>query len=310
MDRVFMYLLSGMVFKRLVLPESGLIYEITQGVLTGHSFTSIVTTLSAYFTLSTSVMLSTKKADLYKTGLQGAGDDWIGKFINSSLPKLDYIINNVSGHTADSLEKAKGCLTDVYPNKFPTFLKKHYIHGFIAWNVNELFINLSYPRSRKMKLRQRIYDLIVMSVSAPFNPMLNNCLRKLIIYNIIDVYTKGRYGYSERSRNLTKIYEDVYDVLLYERNFSKILDKVPRALHLSSMEMISGKLNEVDVRSLCEFYLSEFDRRVNKSKRWMLRPTIFPMLESVRRLKVFDTNKINFKLLFPIKRTNFTANLY
>jgi len=75
MDNLFYYLLSGIVLKRIVLPESNLIYEITKGIASGHAFTSISTTVNAFLTLSTAMNKVLPSCELKRTRLQGAGDD-------------------------------------------------------------------------------------------------------------------------------------------------------------------------------------------------------------------------------------------
>jgi hypothetical protein len=113
-DNVFFYCLSGMVFKRVVLPESGLVYEITKGILTGHAFTSIINTVCAFLTLSTSIHQTCNKTILNKTRLQGAGDDWIMKL---PLDRLNFIHYKIcaSGTPCDSLDDMHGNLRDRYP---------------------------------------------------------------------------------------------------------------------------------------------------------------------------------------------------
>lgn len=54
-DRLFYYSMSSMIHKRLVLPESNLVYHLNKGVATGHAFTSLVTTICAYGTLATAI---------------------------------------------------------------------------------------------------------------------------------------------------------------------------------------------------------------------------------------------------------------
>jgi hypothetical protein len=309
-DKVFFYCLSGMVFKRLVLPESGLVYEVTKGVLTGHAFTSIVTTISAYITLATSINLAIPRKDICDTALQGAGDDWITKLPTKYLSYLDYFINKFSGHSIDSLFDSSGRVTDMYPNRFPTFLKKHYLLGTIAWNVNELFTNLSYPTSSKMSLHNKIQNLMVMCVSGPFNLDINYCCKKLMIYHIIDLYTQGRHGYGMRSEFYNLIFEKVYKLLLYEKDIEVILQAVPEYLSFEFMNNLAGSNTGIDVRSICTMYIEELDRKVLRSQVWMLRKTHYVRHENVRRLKVFDVNKLFVPSTFSFVRENFVSELY
>lgn len=308
-DNLFFYCLSSMVFKRMVLPESGLIYEVTKGVLTGHAFTSVITTLCAYITLATSIKNSCNKKLINKTRLQGAGDDWIMK-----LPKdrLNFIHSNIlkSGNSCDEMTTTSGNLKDTYPNEFPTFLKKQYLYGFIGWNVPELFTNFVYPRSTKLKLLTRIENYIVMCVSGPFNRDINYCCKKLIIYNIIDMYCRGRHGYCSNNVLYKDIFSVVYRALLEERDIDKILTLIPTSMNFSFMGDISGFTESIDVQSLTRSYINKLDLRVRKSQYWMLRPTFFNRHEVVRRLKVFDLNKTYVEPMLFCKERTFTKHLY
>jgi len=44
---------------------------------------------------------------------------------------------------------------DLFEGK-PTLLKKSYTNGLISWNPFELFINLAFPTSTKMTMRDKI----------------------------------------------------------------------------------------------------------------------------------------------------------
>jgi hypothetical protein len=302
-DNIFYYCLSGMVFKRLVLPESGLIYEVSKGVLSGHAFTSIITTICAYITISTALNNTCDKDVLSKTCLQGAGDDWIMR-----LPKdrLNFIHNEIcrSGNPCDDLSEDSGDLKDVYPNKFPTFLKKHYLLGNLAWNVNELFTNFVYPTSRKMKLYQLIMDKVVMCVSGPFNNNINYCCKKLIIYHFMDKYCKGRHGFHQRKR-YKAYFDNVMEALLYEQSIDVCIARIPKVMRFGWIGQISGGTCDIELREIVKVVLKDFDNRVRKSRYWMLRPTIFERHESVRRLKVFDINKVFVPAYFPFQHVSF-----
>jgi len=290
-DNLFFYCLSGMVFKRLVLPESGLVYEVTKGVLTGHAFTSIITTVCAYITISTSINETHTSDEISRTKLQGAGDDWLLKVVYDKLHLLYESICS-SGNKCDPLTDGAGKITSQYPDVFPTFLKKHYINGFIAWNVNELFTNLTYPTSTKMKLQTKIYDLMVMCVSGPFNNLIIDCCKRLIILHIISKFMIGRFGYTRKNTYYGIVFNEIYYALCFERSLDTIINKLPKSIKFSFMGELSGGTDEINLQYLCKMYIKELDVRVHKSRLWMVRPTLFPRHESVTRLKVFDINKV------------------
>jgi hypothetical protein len=297
-DRLFYYVMSGMIFKRLVLPESGLIYEVTKGVLTGHSFTSIITTVCAFITLSTSVNESIRPEDKSKVRLQGAGDDWIMRIPKYGLHVLRDFVNKYSGNTCDSMYDSAGDLKKTFPYVFPTFLKKHYLYGLLAWNVPELFTNFSYPTSTKMKLNSKLNNLIVMCVSGPFNHNIVSCCKRLIIYYIADKNLAGRHVKRNMGSYNSLVYNEIFRLLLYEPDINTIINAMPNTLRYSWFGDYTGCSDIIDIRRLCVIYINELDVRVRKSRVWMLRPTLYERHEEVRRLKVFDVKKVYIPLHF------------
>lgn len=220
--------MSGMIFKRIVLPESNLIYEVTKGVASGHSFTSVITTLCAYGTISTAISKIIPKEEIKYTFLQGAGDDWNGVMPDKYLEKVSKEINDNSGSTCDPLTDRSGNLTDANSEVKPTFLKKAYDFGLIAWNKLELFVNLSYPTSSKMNLLTRIMDYMVMGTSGPFDVKLNNILERLIILQIYKQYIYSNHYLYGKQTIAYDIYEEVLTIL---RNYplnKEILDVLPK----------------------------------------------------------------------------------
>jgi hypothetical protein len=281
-----------MVFKRLVLPESGIIYEITKGVLTGHSFTSIVTTLCAYMTIATSLLKTVPKRLLRKTFLQGAGDDWIMKLPANYLAQIEYFITNRSGNPCKSFYNSRGDPTDYAPKIFPTFLKKHYIGGFIAWNESELYQNFIYPTSTKFKLHNRVWDYITMCVSGPFNDRIIDICKRLIIFRIVDKVTMGRFNGGKSGKYYQWIFDTALHGLKHFRNVYKLLDILPKTIYHPGLEYSLG-CPKYAFHFIVNKYLKLMDARVVKSRLWMVRPTLFERLESTRRLKVFDLNKVH-----------------
>jgi len=110
------------------LPDSGLIYEISKGIATGHGFTSILTTLCSYGTLATAINLTAPK-EVNRTVLRMAGDDVTGKMPAYMLSGVNYIISKESGHTMDDIEVGSGFFDTLNRNMRCTFLKKKY-HPF------------------------------------------------------------------------------------------------------------------------------------------------------------------------------------
>jgi len=72
------------------------------------------------------------------------------------LNRVSDEINNNSGSKCRPLRETSGDLqADLFEGK-PTLLKKSYTNGLISWNPFELFINLAFPTSTKMTMRDKI----------------------------------------------------------------------------------------------------------------------------------------------------------
>jgi len=111
-DRLFYYSMSSMIYKRLVLPDSNMVYQINKGISSGHGFTSLMTTICSYGTLATSIFrcvdksyysLAERNALLNTSRILNAGDD-VNMRINSALvlPIYEDVIQN-SGHKIDDI---------------------------------------------------------------------------------------------------------------------------------------------------------------------------------------------------------------
>lgn len=124
-DRAFIYMTSSVIYKRVVLPDSGLVYEITKGIATGHGFTSILTTLCSFGTLATAINL-TAPQEIKRTVLRMAGDDVTGKMPAYILNGVNHIIAKESGHIMDDLEAGSGFFNSTNRHIRCTFLKKKY----------------------------------------------------------------------------------------------------------------------------------------------------------------------------------------
>lgn len=307
---LFYYVMSGMIFKRVVLPESNLIYEISKGVMSGHAFTSIVTTLCAYMTISTAINKVAQPEQISRTYLQGAGDDWIMK-LNVGIRNLVHRnIEKYSSNSCTNFGKASGYLeNDSLYDYIPTFLKKQYIGGLIGWNEAELYTNLSYPTSTKMTLRTRIMDYMIHCVSGPFNERIVECVKKLIIYSIIDKYTMQRLDTGTMRDYYANIYDKVYADLNSTLSARDVLSRTPMTIEHYIVSNFRND-NVLYLRDIICAYLDELDDRVHKSQIWMMRPTHFVRHEAVHRLKVFDINKTFIRYNIMFNRWNDVSKIY
>lgn len=294
-DRLFFYITSSLVFKRIVSPESNIIYELSKGLPTGHSFTSLLTTITAYLKISTAITKVIPSDKIKNTFLQGAGDDWNGLMPKQYLSKVSDHINRYSGATCDSfLENSGSIILDRDDNK-PTFLKKNYKNGLIAWNRKELFTNYSYPTSNNRTTKDFIENTIVMCSSGPFDYQLNTIMKNLIIVRYFEQYLTN-YSYNHKSSlalQNTTIDSEVNKVMDLAGFFFKqpidIMHEIFNSRPIYNNAHV--RIATINFRGPLQLYLTAFDNKINASHKFMLSSRIYTRFETLVRLKVFDTKK-------------------
>jgi hypothetical protein len=188
-DRLFFYSMSSMIYKRLVLPETNMVYRICKGVSTGHGFTSLITTLCAYATLATGLYRITNHYEsdikhelLSTTRIGNAGDDCnIRQSCELMVPLYEDIIR-YSGHTIDNI-RDNGYINSNNPTSRVTFLKKQFYD--FSWNERELFTNLVHPTVAERNFGHRADNLKVLMYQSPLNFKLNNKIICLIVSYIL-----------------------------------------------------------------------------------------------------------------------------
>lgn len=294
LDRLFYYILSSLTHKRIVLPESLIIYEIDKGLPTGHSFTSLLTTICAYMKIATAMNKIMPVNELRYTHLQGAGDDWNGVVKSKYLKSISDEINlNSGGECAPFDVDANSILANLDEGK-PTFLKKNYKNGVIAWNQVELFTNYSYPTSTNPNRNTVIDDLTVMCSSGPFDEELNVISKNLIILHLYESYMVKynawykRWGYefigNERIMKLINLAGWNFKTLIDIRN------NLFKPLHI--FEAGSNVLvDTLDFRTAIRSKLQAFDKKIKQSSIYMLSARKHWRWETNVRLKVFDYKK-------------------
>lgn len=194
-DRAFIYLTSSVLYKRVVLPESGFIYEIWKGLATGHGFTSILTTMCSYGTLSTAINKVGGRSLAKRTVLRMAGDDVCGKLPVDVVDRVNTVIQRDSGHIMDDISSNSGYFRSQSPITRRTFLKKKYSNNF-SWNDLELYINLFNPSMRESSYGRVIDNLKQMMYQAPYDERLNNELKTLIVIKLLREMDKADESYS------------------------------------------------------------------------------------------------------------------
>lgn len=297
-DKLFYYVMSSLIFKRIVLPESGFIYEISKGVSTGHGLTSIITTLCSYGTFSTSLLNVCKtKEELDRTWMVMAGDDVMLKLPVHLLDKLQKEIDTNSGHVIDNLHENSGYLDSYNDKMMCTFLKKSYAFGHFCWNSPELYHNLINPTLKGGSFGVITSNLRMMIYQAPMNLKLNNLIKALIIcqyikkacFNVRGIYRK--YFKLDRLFDFIdwvkdKLYDYDYDIQLMNYNYGRY-------------EVVNMDLLQYDnTQSLSLFIknkLNELNNVISQKRSWFTEWRPFKHWEKNTRLLVFDVAKLNTK---------------
>lgn len=294
-DRIFYYILSSLVFKRIVLPESNLVYELSKGLPTGHSFTSILTTITAYMKISTAINKVIPKSEIKETHLQGAGDDWCGVMPIKYLSAVSTHINTFSGAKCDDFSiNANSILSNkTYP--LPTFLKKKYTSYGLSWYIPELFTNLSYPTSTKLTLNNFVQNCMVMCTSGPFDQDLNKIMKNVILVKYCEFELKMHkrlclglgieIGPDVEKR--LKVIKDLCGVNM--KNTVPLNHRVFTPFDVKNRKGVV--LLTLDLTVSIQQYFDEFDAKIHNSMKFMWSKRIYEKFETLVRLKVFDTKK-------------------
>jgi hypothetical protein len=313
-DRLFYYVMSGMIFKRIVLPESRLIYQISKGVATGHGLTNIVTTLCSYGTFAAGMNKILTRKEIKQSYLVMAGDDVLGKMVYSKIKKLSKELADNSGMILDDISISSGHLNSENGLSINTFLKKKYTYHGLSWNDVELFTNLSYPTSTKLSNARKIDNYQQMVVQAPFDHKLNTILKNLIILTVL----------SEVNIILKPLLDEPPDQLL-----NIILSVKGNEYHTRLIDykgICEGKYylptsktnyrNIVRIEHYIDNLLHEFNNKIDERTHWFTLRREYKRMETVVRLKVFDFNKRFFKAQFAhdgvitFDRYKYMINLY
>lgn len=318
-DRLFYYVMSSMIFKRVVLPESNLIYEITKGLPSGHGLTSIVTTLIAYGTFSTAINNVQNKEggseddgrrDLVKKSfIYNAGDDVAYRIDARYVHEIYDEIRYKSGMLIDELQNTMGYFISRNVLTRTTFLKKKYGGYRFSWNDNELFMNIRFPTIKSLTFGNLSNSLEQIIQSAPYDVYVNNIVKILCCALILDKNVN-----TQRNKKLKRIepahkYDGIYTPPPdYGDEATRFLDYVCRHVKLEN-ENINKIILAYDFKFF-SFYDPRFDEYVDvnikdkvvdliknhdkivKYKRRLLMTHIpFKMHRKVHRLAVFDLHK-------------------
>lgn len=309
-DRLFYYCMSSMISKRVVLPESNLIYKLSKGVSTGHGFTSLITTICAYTTLATGIFRVLRfkqpeeRARLLRSTLIGnAGDDCNLKLPVEIVNDLYEDLSKYSGHTVDDIRES-GYIDSNNELSRVTFLKKQFFQ--FSWNSKELFTNLLYPTVSEKNFGHRADNLKVLLYQSPLNTELNNKLICLILCYILS----GR-GYGHQSMIEARLNGQVYSYhrLIDDCNtigfsnplfidelmkidygeFKTYFSVTDKDTKLGSHTVFGNSFVSVDF--MIKQVLSDMKKTIKQKISWFTRRVKYKMHKSKNTLTVYDYMK-------------------
>jgi len=290
-DRLFFYVMSGMIFKRIVLPESKIIYQISKGIATGHGMTNIINTLCSYGTFATAVNLTSTKEERDKTCFFMAGDDVIGRMPTSIINKVQYNLKTQSGMKLSDISMTSGLINCTDSSVTCTFLKKKYSQFGISWNDVELCTNLSYPTSTKMPCMQKVDNVTIYATQAPFDFRINMMMRNMIIIYIVEslLYEINKSPLTRRSYNhFRAVWERIRDGTPHHKLIN--YKQLQHVIHVSEIDGLS--LTKIELKRELDRILKEFEEKLRKQWNFMLTERYFKSMETVIRIEVYDLGKI------------------
>ncbi len=192
-DRYFLYQCGSMVFKNVVLPESKLIYRVSNGLPSGHPYTSVIGSIINWIVWSVGVceVLSDKKSLISDTRLAVLGDDTLLKFPYGRTERLEYVMQNM-GMKIDPFVNRHGPMWSLRPGYSKTFLKKIYQYGMISWDLQSIINNLSFP-PKNMSLDGEIQRVRMMMYTAPFDSDSTHLLTRCF-YHLVNLRYESKHG--------------------------------------------------------------------------------------------------------------------
>jgi hypothetical protein len=296
-DRAFIYLTSSVLYKRVVLPESGFIYEICKGLATGHGFTSILTTMCSYGTLSTAINKVGGIELAKNTVLRMAGDDVCGKLPINVVDSVNQIIQKESGHIMDDISSNSGYFRSGSPITRRTFLKKKYNNHF-SWNNFELYINLFNPSMKETSYGRVIDNLKQMMYQAPYDESLNNELKTLIVIKLLSEMDKSDITYSDVKIFSEGSISNKWRYINYIRNNIKVpqcpsgyIDNVGLVNSTAFHPFISEYM-PINVKARVKQVLADINDQLRKKYYWFNKTVVYKAHKTILRLAVFDMGKL------------------
>lgn len=305
-EKMFMYSLSSMIFKRLVIPESGLVYELKQGISTGHPFTAIANSICFYLTLATGIYNTCTKEEIDKTYINNAGDDGI---IKVPINKIDKINNNIKNYCSteidDLIEQAQP-LNNIHSTKRVSFLKYVYNFGLISFNPLEFTQNIVFSTSRSrsiFKVLDRLRHFVFMAPFSPRNQIIIECLFVLSYCRFLGI----RVSISDIEQCKTS---QLFNMLVNKFKEGSHMYQCKLMTKYTSVEGRRFLTSTYDHYGILSNYINDFRRQVSIRKRnFLVRPD-YPKTFKSTRLTVFDMGKVVTQPIFNYNISKALAKVY
>jgi hypothetical protein len=189
-QKLMLFITNSVINKNLVLPESGLTYQFTKGIPSGHSLTSVLNTIVNFIIVSTALSKAglTEK-ERFSIRFLCAGDDTLIYVpFSVSLQVLDrcFISSGMKMDLPSEVAVINNCR---HPSFMPVFLKRslYDYHKPVVWNESSLFENLVAPnKSRDLMTIEGIYEemerVYGLYKHAPFNEEHNTLMFQYVRY--------------------------------------------------------------------------------------------------------------------------------
>lgn len=313
-DRLFYYIMSSMIHKRIVLPETNMVYHFNKGISTGHGMVALCTTFCAYGTLATAINLVTKRLRkhlryryLHSTYIENAGDD-VNIKLNVDINSEVYnTVLKRSGHKVDDMNNNGYHYSNNYHSRV-TFLKKKFIE--YSWNYPELFTNLLHPTMKEKSFGDRYRNLKVLLYQSPCDNKFNNMLICLIIcyilsgkgFNNLDMYAAQLDG---RTLNIIALMDKCVEIGWTNVHFIDELKKLDYGSFLMyyNGEMGHDKYGEiniygqgsVDLNSYIHNFLTSMKKDIKRKTNWFTTNIRYKMHRTKNTLTVYDFLKVYIK---------------
>lgn len=174
-DNHFLYMLSGFLFKTVVLPN-GYILQIRKGIPSGHGATTLIGSLVNFLMWRSSVYTLYGKVDWFRS-IHG-GDDTLYGIINNYGPqdkKLTTMCEKIKDKATElwagviKEELKFGYINGPHTTNTVSFLGQYQRNGLTERSINTYLELLIYPEKRPRNIYERVEKITGLLFNSPYN---------------------------------------------------------------------------------------------------------------------------------------------